>query len=366
MINKYKKFVLAFAISLPLLVSIHYIAWIKYTSHVLLVQDNIYTGDLGRMSLYPDSAFPRQAYPSKNSITLPKQHFDFNYWFNNGKKEKIDMLTIGDSFSNAATQGKNPFYQDYIASYNNFNILNITLLPRTLNYIESVMLLLNSGVLDEINPKYILIESVERFSIDRFAIDTNFKINGEKEILISELIKQRSPYLGKDEDIKFINDKNFTALKNNLLYNFVERPFGSKCYKTELVDDFFTSKDKNSLLYYKGDIDSLYKATEDNIKKLNSNFNKLGKILEKKGIKLIFMPAVDKYTLYSKFIIDKKHPDSVFFESLRKLDKNYIFIDTKKILLNTLINNRVKDLYYPDDTHWSFKAPEIIFRIQKF
>lgn len=77
------------------------------------------------------------------------------------------------------------------------------------------------------------------------------------------------------------------------------------------------------------------------------------------------MPAVDKYNLYSKFIINNPYQNSVFFEKLRVLDKKYILIDTKAILLKEL-KKGTKDLYYPDDTHWSFKAPEIIFRKFKF
>ncbi|WP_321470549.1 hypothetical protein [Halarcobacter sp.] len=363
MINKYKKFVIGFVVFLLLTIGFHYFIWTKYTSHVLLVHDNIYTGDLGRMSMYPDSAFPRQSYPSKKSVNLPKEHIDFNTWYKT--QEPIDVLTIGDSFSNAATQGTNPFYQDYIATYNNFKVLNINQLPGTINYLETISLLNNNGLLDKMKPKYIIIESVERFSIGRFSVDTDFFKTESIEESINKFKLLINPYLGKDKDIKFINNQNFKAFKNNILYNFDDRAFSSKVYKRALSKDFFTSVDKNSLFFFKDDLDNIYNASDENVNKLNKNFNTLAKILSKKGIKLFFMPAVDKYNLYSKFIIDNPYQNSVFFEKLRVLDKKYILIDTKAILLKELEKGTL-DLYYPDDTHWSYKAPNIIFKNLKF
>jgi len=77
------------------------------------------------------------------------------------------------------------------------------------------------------------------------------------------------------------------------------------------------------------------------------------------------MPSVDKYNLYSRFIVDNPYPDSRFFEELRKLPKRYVFIDTKKLLLGELERGE-KDLFYPDDTHWSWKAPKRIFSEIRF
>ncbi|PLY05631.1 MAG: hypothetical protein C0625_12425 [Arcobacter sp.] len=363
MTSIYKKFVIGFIFLLSLTVLFHYVVWEKYTNHVLLVHDNIYTGDLGRMSMYPDAAFPRQSYPSEKSVNLEKEHMDFNQWFK--KQEPIDVLTIGDSFSNAATQGTNPFYQDYIATYNNFKVLNINQLSGALNYLETISILNNNGLLDKMKPKYILIESVERFSIDRFSVDTDFAKNELAQVSIDKFKKLKNPYLGKDKDIKFINNQNFKALKNNILYNFNDRAYSSKCYKKELSKDFFTSIDTRSLMFFKDDLDSIHKATQKNIKKLNDNFNALAKMLNKKGIKLYFMPAADKYNLYADFLIDNKYPKSVFFENLRELPKDYTLIDTKAILLKELEKGK-KDIYYSDDTHWTYKASDILFKNFKF
>ena len=72
------------------------------------------------------------------------------------------------------------------------------------------------------------------------------------------------------------------------------------------------------------------------------------------------MPSVDKYNLYSKYIQNNQYQQSRFFEILRPLKKEYNFIDTKMILTRMLDNN-ITDVYYSDDTHWSYKASKEIF-----
>ena len=114
----------------------------------------------------------------------------------------------------------------------------------------------------------------------------------------------------------------------------------------------FNTKTQNKLLFFSGDLDNT-NFTKNSIQDLNNNLNKISNILIQKNIKLVFMPNVNKYNLYSKYIIDqKKYPKSNFFEQMRLQNKNFIFIDTKKILTN-LLDKGFKNVYFPDDTHWS-------------
>ena len=102
------------------------------------------------------------------------------------------------------------------------------------------------------------------------------------------------------------------------------------------------------------------------IRDLNNNLNALAAILETKGCQLVFMPAPDKLTLYRPFLRNKnKYPESTFFEELRKLPKNYRFIDTKEILLKELTTGS-QDLYHQGDTHWTWKAATAISRCVNF
>ena len=109
----------------------------------------------------------------------------------------------------------------------------------------------------------------------------------------------------------------------------------------------------------------LFRSGQAVAAKINSNLNQLALLLQQRGIKLYFMPVVDKYELYADYILGNRYGRSDFFEQMRTQNKKYSFIDTK-YLLGDLLRNGVKDVYYVDDTHWSWKASNAIFTSVKF
>ena len=155
-----------------------------------------------------------------------------------------------------------------------------------------------------------------------------------------------------------------------MLYNlkYYSQGYGklnSNIYVERLNKELFTSDAASKLIFLHEDIKKLSTESKENIELLNKNFNDLADILNKQGIELIFVPAVDKYNLYRKYITSNTYQESIFFEYLRTLEKKYIFVDTKAILQKEL-DNGVKDIFYADDTHWSYKASEIIVNRLKF
>lgn len=110
---------------------------------------------------------------------------------------------------------------------------------------------------------------------------------------------------------------------------------------------------------------SQFFATPANVRSWNDSLNTLAERLAGKGIRLCFMPTVDKYTLYSDYLVRKPFPQSTFFEDLRKLPKHYTLIDTKAILAAEVAKGE-KDVFYADDTHWSWKASRLIFDAVRF
>ena len=371
MFNKFKHFnsskLFTFAILIPLGLTLlfHLSTWYLITSKSALVDKKIYKGDLARNIYKTSSLDPRASREPIPYVTLPKQHLRVNDWSSN---KKVDLLTIGDSFSNSDTQGLNPYYQDYIESYQDLRVLN---LPRKLNttdnLFETIIMYINNGLIDEIHPKYLLIEFVERHAIEMFARDFDFNKTTDINTVLNSFKDQKEVVLSEKLTFHIINDKNLKAFKNNLKFHFDVSKYGrfGGTYVKKMKKDFFTTPDSNSLLYYNLDVKNIAKSTDANLKKLNENFNKLAEILKKKGIELYFMPAVDKYDLYSKYIYNNKMPQSIFFEKLRKLPKEYTFIDTKKILHKEL-DKGIQDIFYADDTHWSYKASNAIFKQIKF
>jgi len=342
MILNKKKYVYIVLSLLVLFVLFHGMVWVSITGKFFEKSKEV--GDQGRLSYQTDMLFPR-----KNIVDLPVRHIRFENF------EEIDVLTIGDSVSNGFARGKNRFYQDYIASNNNMKVMNITPFPE--GYIETIVLLYNSGVLDKLKPKIILLESVERSAIQRLSKEIDWNIIHNSNKIKSYLLKD---YYDVIPDPSFINKLNYNAFLYTILYNFDDNAYFSKTYITDLSKDFFTGSNPRKLLFYYEDLDSKKLANQDSITLLNSNLNNLQDILDKKNIKLYFMPAADKSNVYEKYIVNNKYETSNFFELLREVPKNYTFVDTKKVLKN-LVDKGIKDVYYIDDTHWSYKGSEAIF-----
>lgn len=157
--NKFKKLSFFWIVSIILVCSFHAVIYFMYV-HKVFPESPMTIGDLGRMSYATDLLDLRE-----NKIDLKKLHLESNEYKDDNE---IEMITIGDSFSNGGGGGLNSYYQDYIATEFNLNVLNI---KGTSNFMEIASLLLNSGQLDNMKTRYVLIESVQRFALQRFAIN---------------------------------------------------------------------------------------------------------------------------------------------------------------------------------------------------
>jgi len=334
-------------------ISFHLIIWELFTKQILNTKEKYYVGDLARLSYQKDSIFIRKLHDN----TLNKKHIELNI----SKNQIADIITIGDSFSNGVTHGKNPYYQDYITNELNISVLNIAPYPFNQNYIERINSLLNNGFLKKAKTKIIIIESIQRQCINRFAVDINWNYSlSQKDFF--KYYKENTPTLKNKEDgIIFINDGNYKFIRNLYFYSKSDSPSNiSTVYQATLNQNMFSVKASNSLLFYSEDIINYYLSNSKAFEKINKNLNKLAKKLKKQKISLIFMPAVDKYTLYYPYIKNNNLPNNNFFETMDSLKKDYYFVNTKK-MLSTLLP-KTKDLYYADDTHWSYKASKHIIK----
>nr|WP_321266211.1 hypothetical protein [uncultured Sulfurimonas sp.] len=327
---------------ISLFVAYHFVIWHLFTSQIFKPKEGTSVGDLGRMSYQINMLHNREL-----KYTLPKEHLHKDN-FNN---QNIDILTIGDSFSNGHALGENPYYQDFLASQLNANVLNIKPYKKY-NSLETIIGLLNNGHLAQLKPKIIIIESVERNVIDRFAKSIDYNLIDAEVVIPNKLLKP------EDFQIKFINTANYKLPYYMLKYIFYNNA-QKYVYKLNLNKKLFSKNNAKNILIFRDDITNIPKFTLENIKKVNKNLNKTANLLKTLNIKLYFMPAPDKYDLYYDFIKDNKYPKNNFFELIRPMEKQYYFIDIKKILL-PLLKQGEKDVYWVDDTHWSQKASEAI------
>jgi hypothetical protein len=354
----YKKFAYGFVIVLLTFLLVNYLIWKNFTESLLTMKYD--GGDLARLAYLTGS----RDYRLKVN-DLPVKHIEMHEYTG----QPIDVMTIGDSFSQGGGGGRNSFYQDYIASYNNFTVLNVFRYPTDdlvafFAPLSTLKVLMESGYLDIIKPKVVLIESVERFCVQRYAVPASKKKADSLE-KVREYYSKQNIHMDAFPKVSFINNGNFKYVYYNLLYKLSFNPMKRKVLFARLNRPLFSVKYSDKLLFLREDIDNLKYQNADTLRRLNDTLNETAEALERKGIKLYFMPIVDKYDLYSDYIIDNPYPKGIFFEELRKLPRSYRLIDTRAILAPELAAG-VKDVYYADDTHWSWKAAEKIFSSVKF
>lgn len=350
--RRYKRFIIVFLSIISAYALFNFLVWKLWTEDIL-TDKKYYNGGLDRLGYIINSKHYRNNYD-----TLPKKHIENKDY--DGRK--IDVITIGDSFSQGAGGGRDRFYQDWIASINNMEVLNLQRYQEK-SPLETAIILYNSGYFDIVKPKFLLIETVERFCANWYGRHMDFNEKVSLPILIKYY--KTKTYSGKLPEVSFINTGNFKFVLYYFLYKFTDRPLNSMVCVRKLSKPFFSVKNADKLLFVFQDIENISYANEKTIEIMNDNLNHFSDLLLKKGIKLYFMPVVDKYNLYSEYIINNPYPKSKFFELLRPLKKRYYFIDTKAILIE-LIKRDERDVYYADDTHWSWKASKAIFEKVKF
>jgi len=343
---RHKRYVLIFAGVMVMFVAVNYGIWVTCTRDLLT--DRRYDGgDLTRMGYVVDSKMYRH-----NMVNLPRRHLSLKEYTG----QRVDMITIGDSFSQGGGGGLNRYYQDYVASRFDMTVLNLDHY-RDVDFITTICLFLNNGFLDQVRPRYVLIGATERGmkemakSIDFTRTEPFDTVRGYKVY----------PHVSHPPNVPFINNGNFKLLLNSLWFRFRDHGLFSDVHVADLSRGFFSVKNSDKLLYlpYKPDFSAA------DVMKLNENMNILADRLQAHGIQLIYMPYVDKYTLYSEWVVHRKYPESQFFELLRPLPKRYRFIDTK-VLLREELEKGEKDIFYADDTHSSWKASKKIFENVSF
>lgn len=312
-------------------------------------------GDLSRIGYISDVAEPKT-----DEFDLPRRQISLESL--NG--QPLGLLTIGDSFSNHVTPGRNSRYQDYIASINDFNVANVS--ASADNILSEVYALLKRGFFDEYRPEYLLIESVERSCIGNFADPLErYTAPAKAEAVLPLKTLKKTDGPARLPRVSFLNTGNFKYLQNAILYNFSDHAYSKRVGVRELRKPFFSAGDGKKLLFYYNDIERRSLSDDRAIERLNDNLNALSAELKKKKVKLVFMPVVDKSNLYADYMAGDPYPESVFFEKMRRVRKDYIFIDTKEILSRALEQGE-KDTFHVDDTHWSWKAPKRIFETVLF
>ena len=254
-------------------------------------------------------------------------------------KNKPAILTIGDSFSQLNKAG----YQNYLAYLFNYEIVNSKRSSPESNPIQNAVSFLNSGIIDSTTCHIIIIESVDRGLFRRLA-----------NIDFSKAFVSFTPSKEKKEK----SNSNFNLLQ---LTSFIRLKFGyeNPIFQYKLTDNYFTHAWGHIAFCYYEDL-LFTKISQKDINRAKENLIKLNEKFAEKSMKMIFLIAADKYDVYRPFMQDKTLPVDTSSDDFDKIP-NVCVINTKS-MLQDMVRNGVKDVYKINDTHWSYKASEVVAR----
>ena len=251
----------------------------------------------------------------------------------------FEVVSIGDSFSQKGYFG----YQNYLAVLRNKSIFNYVLSVIPYSPEQSAIESLNSGVFKKLKTKVVIVESVERDFIYRLN-----QIDFDSKCSVNPLIfpvKERLPVKAKP----FLEGMCSWIRLSMGINNAVKR--------VTLNGNYFKHKKYgNQLFFYDADL-SFAKNSPESIKSAKLNLIKLNDYFIKRGVKLIYMVAVDKYDLYQTFISNKTYSENKTLDEFQDLNNSLFFLNTKHALLPLILDGN-KDIFMVNDTHWSFRGSE--------
>ncbi|HEY9169185.1 MAG TPA: hypothetical protein VIN72_06835 [Lutibacter sp.] len=327
---------------------------------LIIIASKYYTksgGDLNRIGKVPIKQDYRRIF--NNGFNQEIKYLNLSD-LDLGLDNKIDVLTIGDSYSNQKKYG----YQNYLASSYHFSILNFNEEAfdfEDYNPLQYLFKITNGNIFSKLKVKYVVLQVVERDfikyhqKVDTSLVLTIEEINSKRRV--STVNKNENANEKKFSLSTYLNDAKLFYIYN-IGYFFNDRAFSSDVYQMNLTKPLF-SANKNKVLFYARDIVTIKRNTQEAITNLNRDLNILSKELKVLGITLIVLPSPDKYDLYSDYIRDNKYQKNLFFTYLNMENKDYFYLDTKALLSEEL-SKGVKDIYFADDSHWSPKASKII------
>lgn len=287
------------------------------------------SGDIGRLAGIP---FGHEYDDSLNKYLIRDTLFQTVVNIDELKHLNVQVLTIGDSFSQQGNSG----YQNYLCS-KGLTVANVSreLFSSPIQYTYNLM---NETYIDSTNAKIIIVECVGRTlggTIEKFDVE-------------KQDVPQQTP--------KIPNQWSVSRARDYILF---KTHLNSPILLADLNRDFFTSEEPRKLYFFKDDIRYLG-INKDIEAKTRYVFNILCSKAEERGIKLLWLIAVDKYDLYQDYIKDNTFPRITITEDINRIIGSSPNLILSKQYLKPLLVSGTKDVFLFNDTHWSYKASETI------
>lgn len=301
--------------------------------------------------------------PETKTIDLGGTHETLQHYLKTGSCETYDVLVVGDSAS--AGTGGTWWQDDLQARYGIESITALRMLQRS-GYIDvqqMARLLLDLGYIDAIHPRYLVLECGERMVTRHFATELRdppdwtraqfeeaylaYRETGGREIV--------PPTTLLSTTMGAANEAYFKNRIHEMRYD--GQPAGdARRYRLQ-IPAFTNPGWERELLCFSQDEEYLTLPHEPAA--VNENLERLAQDLRAHGTELVVLILPDKLDTYRPWLAGDAPPENTFFADMAQLPRNYTWIDTKTIL-RAAVASGTPDLYWCDDTHWSWRAQRLI------
>ena len=288
------------------------------------------SGDLG----FLDKTFFEKGYHDKQ-LFFPDSIFFEDVDFSE-IPDSTFIICFGDSFSKSRPY---PFQQSMGEQFKT-RIINV--LYNLDYYPEDVAVAFLSNAPQNKMPQYLIVESVERECVPRL-----YNLDFVTPVSLVKL----------HEGKKNIGSAPKTKLDREIS-EYYKKKLGMNCYsvKSYLNRPMFSNKSgENVLLSYSGDT---VHFSADYLSGAIKKLEKLHQLAKKRNVKLIYMIAPNKSTLYNPYCIDENNFFIVLNTKSQFDTLPYVYNPLR--ILRPLAEKGVKDIYYADDTHWTPTTAKIV------
>lgn len=298
-------------------------------------------GDLLRMIGAYKNALPKQELLKNAPKGLPYAKVSA------GKKSRpTDVLTIGDSFFEQGEFSVQAFLQK-----EGMEVLHIDGAYHD-NPMSTLLALIESGFVDSLAPRAVILESVERKSLKRIEDFPKYHAAQFPANTFPALPEKSRP------PMKFFASSTVKAPVNALAYTVFEELPWSEVLRLRAQMDGQSSGPSDHMYCFKNDhlAAQRYAALQQGAR-MDSVFEFLGGELNRRGISLYILIAPDKYSYYYPFLEHKEKftPPLMLAELAHENHMNYTWVPAMEILSEVGV-----DAYFYDDTHWTPKSAQAV------
>ena len=299
------------------------------------------TGDIGILGKIPFGKFYNYDVVSKNRLPQTLRYTLIEHP-DSLKNHTADVLTVGDTFSQAKEYG----YQNFLADEDEMlSVANYCPIVWThTNPIQTAYDLLKLGYADSAHYKTMVVQTAERWLVLRLD-----ELKTTNKSLEADHFMKKTKGTPTDDGWSIHETRNYLYLRLK-----IKEPI----YEAKLDRKLFSSPRGDELYFI--DTDHYLLTIDDNIRqKLKASYDSLTALAKEKHVKLLFLVCPDKYDIYQDFIVGE-HPKKTINEDFRTLIGNDSNLIIAKEQLLPLVNKGEKDIFFMNDTHWSCKSAAIM------